>query len=161
MLNKIASANKENYSEEVSAAELPADIQRFHNTSADCEDWKTQAGGNQKASKIKLDANRSAYIVPCFFGDYNFISKLYVVGKSGETVPQLFAEGDATEGWRGTDLLVNAHYDPGSRLLSSFSKGRGLGDCGSAGTWRWTDGRFVMREFWAWADCSNGRRPEK
>ena len=37
--------------------------------------------------------------------------------------------------------IVNATWDPKTRLLSSFAKGRGLGDCGIINSFAW-DGRL-------------------
>jgi hypothetical protein len=37
--------------------------------------------------------------------------------------------------------------------MRSFHKGRGVGDCGDIGEWRWNGKDFVLRIFWRKADC--------
>ncbi len=52
------------------------------------------------------------------------------------------------------DEVVDSEYDPGSRTLRGFNKGRGIGDCGIDSLWVWTGRAFVlaaeseMRECW-------------
>lgn len=52
---------------------------------------------------------------------------------------------------------VNGAYDPKTRTLSAFAKGRGIGDCGSAQTWAWTGDRFVLTEESTMGQCAGVR----
>jgi hypothetical protein len=49
---------------------------------------------------------------------------------------------------------VNGAYDPKTRTLSAFAKGRGIGDCGSAQTWAWTGDRFVLTQESTMGECA-------
>jgi hypothetical protein len=49
---------------------------------------------------------------------------------------------------------VNGQYDPGSRTLSAFAKGRGIGDCGVSQTWVWTGDRFTLGGESVMGDCA-------
>ena len=40
--------------------------------------------------------------------------------------------------------LTNPHFDPDTMTLSSFDKGRGLGDCGTYEQWVWDGKAFRM-----------------
>jgi hypothetical protein len=39
---------------------------------------------------------------------------------------------------------VNAQYDPQTRILSAYDKGRGVGDCGDSHEWAWTGQAFAL-----------------
>ena len=51
------------------------------------------------------------------------------------------------------DLLVNAAYDPATRVIDSFNKGRGVGDCGYAASWTWTVRGFVQTTSSGMGEC--------
>ena len=53
----------------------------------------------------------------------------------------------------GADQLFGAYFDPETLTLSSFFKGRGLGDCGTAGIWRWDEFAFRLEAFYAKSEC--------
>jgi hypothetical protein len=66
------------------------------------------------------------------------------------------AEFDFGPGFSQTDgvpLLSNATWDAQKGELASFSKGRGLGDCGSAETYVWDGRRFRLTYQIAMAEC--------
>jgi len=44
--------------------------------------------------------------------------------------------------------LTSPDFDPKTRKLGSTHKGRGVGDCGSAGEWKWTGMNFTLMRFW-------------
>ncbi|NRD90678.1 hypothetical protein C8024_16335 [Sphingopyxis sp. BSNA05] len=57
-------------------------------------------------------------------------------------------------GGEGTDpLLVNAGWDELDQKLSSYGKGRGLGDCGSAENYIWDGDMFRMIDASAMPEC--------
>lgn len=60
--------------------------------------------------------------------------------------PMVFADSEGDGGFAGTDILLNAAIDPRTGLLTHFAKARGIGDCGSAGTWKWTGYTFKLQE---------------
>jgi hypothetical protein len=43
-------------------------------------------------------------------------------------------------------VAVNAGYDPKTRILSAYGKGRGVGDCGNSSAWVWTGGAFALSQ---------------
>jgi len=103
-----------------------------------------------------LGAERALLLIPCGAGAYNFSSvPLLAVGKPGRRT-FAFAAFDYTPGWGGesdTPMLVNAGFDPKTGRLSSYAKGRGLGDCGSAEEYVWDGARFRLVQASAMGEC--------
>jgi len=91
-------------------------------------------------------------LIPCGAGAYNFSSVPYVV-RDGKAALAAF---DAAPGWGGDDgppMLVNAGFDAKTGELSSFAKGRGIGDCGSAESYVWDGTRFRLTAARAMGEC--------
>ena len=83
---------------------------------------------------------------------YNSMERFFTVSDD-VVAPSLFADYSDTSGWTGTAEMINSWYDPARRQLTSFAKGRGLGDCGSIGRWRWQNGMFRMIEYRYQLEC--------
>lgn len=103
-----------------------------------------------------LDGAYPIYFIPCWMGAYNFSSKVYVERYPGEYAEMAFAEFTPEQGWTATTQVVNYTWDPETLRVSTFNKGRGLGDCGSSGVWQWSGFAFRLVEFRAKADCDGG-----
>jgi hypothetical protein len=117
----------------------------------DCLPFDEIANGND-ISTGTLDDEHTLYVLPCWSGAYNFGWKIYV--ESGDGFDQvLFADYDATLGWTGTDTLVNVEYNDTTKELRSFNRGRGIGDCGNSGLWRWRGEGFQLVEFRSKHEC--------
>lgn len=90
--------------------------------------------------------------VPCDSGAYNATYVMYVTGAGGSRPkPAILPNPDpataAAVSESTRDLaLTNPEYDPATRTLSHFSRGRGIGDCGVIQSWVWTARGFAMRE---------------
>ena len=52
------------------------------------------------------------------------------------------------------NATINGQYDPKTRTLSAFAKGRGIGDCGTLQTWAWTGDRFALTEERSMGECA-------
>ncbi|MEI9927424.1 MAG: DUF1176 domain-containing protein [Sphingomonas sp.] len=93
---------------------------------------------------VRLDARTSLVMVPCGSGAYNFSSAAFLM-VDGRAVPARF---DTRPSWSegGVPMLVNADWDARKATLSSFGKGRGLGDCGASERWVWDGARFRLIE---------------
>lgn len=96
-------------------------------------------GESQKPQASRLSADKVLWQIPCGGGAYNFDSLFVVVDKAGRA---------ALAPLEGVDdgLATNAEYDSGTRVLSAYSKGRGIGDCGNATQWLWTGAAFETSE---------------
>jgi hypothetical protein len=98
----------------------------------------------------RLDASTELWAVPCFSGAYNVGHDWYVTGPGGRdprAAALSTADGAVSNG------AVNSGYDAGTRRIESFSKGRGLGDCGVASQWTWTGRNFVLTREAVMEDC--------
>jgi hypothetical protein len=103
----------------------------------------------------RLDARTSLVTVvhPCGNGAYNYFSSAFLIDEAG-TVRVATYDTDKPKPKDGENLgLVNADYDPKSRRLTSFMKGRGLGDCGSGQDYVWDGTRFRLVEQTGMGEC--------
>ena len=97
-----------------------------------------------------LDETHALVLLPCNAGDYNVSAvPLVATGGPGSWRFQI-AHFDHAPGYSGDPgtppLIVNARWNPAKGELSSFAKGRGLGDCGTAETYRWDGDLFRLTE---------------
>ncbi|PZO02115.1 MAG: hypothetical protein DCF30_05730 [Hyphomicrobiales bacterium] len=87
----------------------------------------------------------------CYAGAYNFGTGYWIV--SGSDVAKarraMFPRLDG----KPEDTLVNADVSTETGTISYFSKGRGVGDCGSAGTYAWTGSAFVLASLTEMSIC--------
>jgi len=97
---------------------------------AECDD---ATGAEPQAAR--LSADKVLWRMPCGGGAYNFDSLFVVIDRAGKAAPA-----------PGLDdgVATNADYDPKTRILSSYNKGRGVGDCGHSTDWVWTGEAFVL-----------------
>ena len=103
----------------------------------------------------RLDARTSLVTVvhPCGNGAYNYFSTAFLIDEAGNVRPATF-DTDKPHPKDGENLgLVNAGYDPETRRLSSFMKGRGLGDCGSGQDYVWDGMRFRLVDQTDMGEC--------
>lgn len=143
--------------EQAATPEVPVALLERHRADPECEPLADLANGRD-ITVAALDADHTLYILPCWSGAYNFSSRLYV--GSGDSFEQLaFAEYSSSFGWSATTTLVNAYFDETDKSLTSFNKGRGIGDCGSTGRWQWQGYGFRMLEF-AYKDACDGEGGE-
>jgi hypothetical protein len=93
-----------------------------------------------------LDADHSLILLGCGAGAYNYSYVPYVATRRGGRVAVAQATFDLRPDWgeSATPMLVNAAWDPKEGLLTSFSKGRGLGDCGIGSDYAWDGQKFRL-----------------
>jgi hypothetical protein len=60
-------------------------------------------------------------------------------------------------GYESRSSVTSPEINDKEKTLSSFHKGRGPGDCGSAGEWKWNGRDFLLQRYWLKVDC-NGKR---
>lgn len=135
------------------ATELPPELLDRHARQSSCDPLQNLVHGDDWEIH-PLTEGHILYMVPCFSGAYNFSYQLYV-GRAGSDDFErlLFVDYIDRFGWIGADQLVGAFFNPESLTLSSYYKGRGLGDCGTSGVWRWDEYGFRMVEFAAKSEC--------
>jgi hypothetical protein len=115
------------------------------------EDWPGY-GSEQE----ELDANRTLILLGCGAGAYNYNSIPYLARRTGAAIEIVLAGFDLSPAsGEGDDppMLVNAGWDAKQGLLTSFAKGRGLGDCGVGNDYAWDGTRFRLVRQIAMGEC--------
>lgn len=101
------------------------------------------------------------YHFPCQLYAYNESSVFYLEDDMGAAQPVSFAEpvveaafaddeqtrlsGWKVTGFTATATLINADFDTANQTITSFAKGRGIGDIFSSGSWDFAEGSFRLR----------------
>lgn len=101
---------------------------------------------------------KALVMLSCGNGAYNFSSAPFIGtsrdGKKWGFAPARFDYvSDSSEANGGLNLLVNSGWDAAKQQISSYAKGRGLGDCGSAETYVWDGDMFRLVEAYAMDRC--------
>jgi len=135
---------------------LPADLLAYHQKYPDCaplsDPMMPPVGTTFSA---QLDKNTRLYGILCEPSPYNLPYAIYLVrGRDAKGAERLnFADYERSSGWAGTNLLYNAYFDKKTGTLNGFSKGRGLGDCGSQNTLQWDGNQFSLMEYRYKEEC--------
>lgn len=107
----------------------------------DCE---VDAEAPAEALIARLSPGVVLYAPVCSRGAYNALYTLVLAddrGRGGRRIELPLPEGFSL---RTIGDPMNLDYDPASRILTSFSKGRGLGDCGDETQWVWDGKAFQV-----------------
>lgn len=104
-----------------------------------------------------LDSEHYVVGVTCWLAAYNSASAVLTV--KADTVnsdtPSFslvkLGVSDSPEG--GSHEIPGAHFDRSTGSLTSYSKGRGLGDCGGSSDWVWTGTAFARISEDSMPDC--------
>lgn len=129
---------------------LPATIERMPDVVQCRADTDFNPDLQSAIVSARLDADTVLWGVPCGAGAYNFSNAYFTTRPDGSNPRRLTFPSTGEP----LDLLVNAAYDPATRVIDAFDKGRGLGDCGTASSWTWTDRGFVLKSSSGMADCN-------
>jgi hypothetical protein len=131
------------------AAVTPALIKQMVGLSG-CETEDTQVSDPIKGDA--LAGGKTLVLLPCGSGAYNFSSVAFIVSGGKPVLARFdFPPGGTEAG--GTPTLVNAGWDATTARLQSYSKGRGLGDCGSSETYAWDGAAFRLIEARRMDEC--------
>jgi len=117
-----------------------------------CESLEPDSGIQDEAWTV--EGERTLVKLQCYGGAYNFGSSWFLLDQRGALTPLSFPIPNDDGGAMGSSTdLVNADFDPNSGRLSSFNKGRGMGDCGSFGEWLWDGNAFQLASYRSMGDC--------
>lgn len=147
------------------AAPAPVDVPEVvaerHTDDKVCQDYDAE---HLQSSRLadKLDDHHTLYLLPCYTGAYNVIYRAWITDSRDpdEVERSLFAGYTDEQGWFGTDQIINPDYDPETKTLTAFEKGRGVGDCGSVPTYQWHSESWRMMEYRYWGKCDGSRQPD-
>lgn len=120
---------------------------------AEFGDCDLSLAGGLPVERYRLDAQTTLVLIPCGSGAYNFNSAAFVL-RGGKGAP---AEFDVMPDWidgDGPAVMTNSSVSTSDGfVLTSSSKGRGLGDCGTSQRWVWDGSRFRMIEARTLGEC--------
>jgi hypothetical protein len=86
--------------------------------------------------------------IPCWRAAYQSGSIFFAVNPAAPEKARLLRFQIWTpKGLTWTYSLTEPDFDPKTRKLSSFHKGRGVGDCGGIGIWKWVNGDFRLASY--------------
>jgi len=142
---------------------LPEAIVKFHSGVAECDMSERQpklfAEGIVRGT---LDDNNLLFMLPCFVGAYNMVFRIYVYDKRypNDVRPEYFAAYSDRRGWFGKPDLINPAYDPATKTITARELGRGIGDCGSLPSYRWTADGLRLVTYRYWAKCDGTHLPD-
>lgn len=102
-----------------------------------------------------LSATQTLVGLHCSHGAYNYWSRWYVVSNRNVQTARaaVFLDHPNAKARDDDGYLVNGGYDASTGRFGAFSKGRGLGDCGSASEWGWDGTRFLLLERREYYEC--------
>lgn len=110
----------------------------------------------REVSVAPLTDDKALLLVSCEMGAYNVIDLAFEVTRKqpyaarGITLDLPFTPPNRNQ--RQMELM-NAEYDAASGQLVTWSKGRGLGDCGNASRWQFTGKTFELAEYTEESTC--------
>jgi hypothetical protein len=92
--------------------------------------------------------------VSCWLAAYQAGSILFAADPAAPAKARLlrFQDFDGKK-LRWTYSLTMPSFDEEKKTLRSFHKGRGMGDCGSAGEWTWGGAEFKLTGYWIKDAC--------
>jgi Protein of unknown function (DUF1176) len=105
---------------------------------------------------VAIAKGKALAFLSCGNGAYNFSAVPFIVSGAGKTRKFQPANFDLAPGLTegaGMPFLVNAGWDAATATLSSYNKGRGLGDCGTAEHYVWDGKRFRLIQQRVMGDC--------
>lgn len=116
----------------------------------DCEDMADREVAPLIA---RLSPGVVLYAPVCSMGAYNAVHGLALADESGKGARVISLP--LPEGYGETSISdpMNLDYDPTTRILSSFAKGRGLGDCGGEAQWLWDGAAFQVLSMQVMVEC--------
>jgi hypothetical protein len=137
---------------EPSDAKLPAAVTAEMNRIGQCE---MGDGVDATPTIAKAPDGKLLVVLPCSAGAYNVIGALFVVDGTKVTP----AQADAPAGFDETGAdsqtpvhsVVNGDFD--GNVLTSYAKGRGLGDCGVSQRFAWDGARYRLVEQSEMGEC--------
>ena len=105
-------------------------------------------GGPDEVELHSLGEGRTLVMLACGTGAYNLSVVPFIATTDGREWRIEAAPFDLPlEQWEeqeGHRILINGSWDPDLMTISDFSKGRGIGDCGSRSAYGWDGERFRL-----------------
>lgn len=111
------------------------------------------AGDLPGVGTFALGGGKTLALLPCGQGAYNLPSVPYILSGGKVEVAGFDSAPDDTGAQGDAPALINPWFDPKTAILSSRTKGRGIGDCGSSASYVWDGSLFRLIEQREMPDC--------
>ena len=116
----------------------------------DCYDFK-YAYRHPKMNQVYTVGEHSIYNIVCILGASNFGTVWFQRSGQGSLKPIYFAKpilsSSRVVGLETVNELATTSFDPETTEISNHEKWAGHGDQSEGGTWKFEDGRFVLKEY--------------
>lgn len=115
---------------------------------------------NQGVTAFRVLADKAIWEIPCDLFAYN-TSSVFIYVPIDRPEEFRFLDFQAPPGRTRDDphVLINAEWNARAHTVTSFAKGRGLGDCGTYEVHKLIDDRFQLVEFREKKDCDGIATP--
>jgi hypothetical protein len=133
---------------------IPKDVLEAGWKKAECTVDLKEAGDEQEG--LALSGRLQLVEVYCWRAAYQAGSIFFVVDPEAPAKAQLVRFPIWSTEKRRLDwsyALSNPDYDPETKKLGMGHKGRGMGDCGVVGSWKWTGKEFQLTGYWSKPNC--------
>ena len=116
----------------------------------DCYDFE-DAYRHTRMNQVYTVGEHSIYRIGCRLHAYNLAEIWFQRSDQGSLKPIYFAKpilsSSRVVGLETVNELMNAAFDPETDEFSTHEKWVGHGDQSEGGTWKFEDGRFVLKEY--------------
>ena len=116
----------------------------------DCYDFE-DAYRHTRMNQVHTVGEHSIYRIGCRLHAYNLAEIWFQRSDQGSLKPIYFAKpilsSSRVVGLETVNELMNAAFDPETDEISTHEKWVGHGDQSEGGTWKFEDGRFVLKEY--------------
>jgi hypothetical protein len=110
----------------------------------DCDGiYEGSDGGPPPVDTYALGGGKTLALLPCGSGAYNYSSIPFILGGPKPVIASFDLAPGETQA-EGQATLVNAGWNAKTAILSSYAKGRGVGDCGDAQEYVWDGAMFRL-----------------
>ncbi len=135
------------YHQAFNSGQVPGRIAAYHKQQQ-CEDINGGIG-EMEIIRAELDGNTNLIGLPCWSGAYNAGFNFYVWYRDTPDNFQrlVFPRYSPDRGWTATDSLINPSFDQEQNVLIDRYKGRGIGDCGTSGSYLWFNNPSAGAQF--------------
>ncbi len=116
-----------------------------------------EVGGPDEREVIAIETGKTLILLACGSGAYNVSHIPFIAAAGSERIVPAEFDAGADADARRQATLVNAQWDSNRRLLTQFSHGRGLGDCGTKSAWAWDGARFRLVREERMEECRGAR----
>jgi hypothetical protein len=116
----------------------------------ECEDMEDRA---IEPLIARLSPGVVLYAPVCSLGAYNAVYSLVLADEAGRNPRLISLPLPAGLDQPSIGDPMNLDYDPDTRILGSFAKGRGIGDCGGETQWVWDGKAFQVLSMRLMPEC--------